>query len=329
MIDPRALLAALADGRPVSGNSLATHFGVTRAAVWKQIEKLRALGAPVIAGSGSGYRIAAPIELLDRDAILAALPQYPREQLQAVDVHWQIDSSNSELLRRAQGGTIDLRACFTELQSAGRGRRGRHWHLPLGGGLAFSLLRPFDSGMTALAGLSLAVGIAVIRALEELGFRGLGLKWPNDLQHAGRKLAGILVELGGDALGPCHAVIGIGLNLRLGAHADVDIDQDWCDLASIGDAPLPNRNLVAARLLAHLIDALDQFERLSFESFVDDYARYDALRGKTIRVPIGSEAFFGEAIGVDHTGALRVRTADREILVDSGEVSVRAMVGSS
>ena len=135
-----------------------------------------------------------------------------------VDVCWQIDSTSSELARRTTDAPA---ACLAEIQSAGRGRRGRAWRMPLGGGVALSSLRRFDVGMAALSGLSLVAGLAAIRAIEDLGVDGVALKWPNDLVVDGRKLGGILVELGGDALGPCHAIVGIGL-----ARADQHLPHD-------------------------------------------------------------------------------------------------------
>ena len=328
-IDPRSLLVALAAQPEISGSTLAARFGVTRAAVWKQIECLRALGVPIEAHAGAGYRLRKSIDLVDAEVIGAALPVATAQRLGRIDVRWQVDSTNSELLRRAQAGDADANTCFAEIQSAGRGRRGRHWVSALGGGLVFSLSRRFESSMAALAGLSLAVGVGVVRALEDFGYSGIGLKWPNDVQHGGRKLAGILVELGGDALGPCHAVIGVGLNLALDEGSAARIDQSWVDLASTCAQPLPERNLLAARLLARLMEILDQFAHFSFSSIAGDFAKYDVLCGQAVRIMSGRDQHDGIAIGVDRLGALRVRAADGEMVVDSGEVSVRAVPGAN
>jgi BirA family biotin operon repressor/biotin-[acetyl-CoA-carboxylase] ligase len=317
------VLLALAADRAISGSELATRFGVTRAAVWKQIETLRVLGVPISARAGEGYRLLAPIDLLDRREIVAALPSDLRLRIHEIAVHWQIDSTNSELLRRVDAKAPDLAVCLAEVQSHGRGRRGRNWHMPLAGGLALSLRKRFDTSMAALAGLSLAVGVALVRALEDSGFEGIGLKWPNDVYVDGRKLAGILIELGGDALGPCHAVIGIGLNLRLDVRVAERIDQPWIDLASLGTIELPSRNLLAARLLTRLVEVLDQFERAGFASFADAFAQYDVLHGQPVRISTADRQRDGIAVGVDHSGALRVRGNDGEFSVDSGDVSVR------
>lgn len=325
MIDPRELLAALSATQPVSGAELARRFGVTRAAVWKQIESLRRDGAPIDAEAGSGYVLATAFEFLDREAILCAVPADLRPRLGRFDLHWRIDSTNSELLRRIQAGETGNALCLSEIQSAGRGRRGRRWQAPLGGALMLSLAHRFETGVSGLAGLSLATGIAVAEALESFGIEGIGLKWPNDIQHAARKLGGILIEIGGDAQGPSYAVIGIGLNVRLGAWLH-DIDQAAIDLAGITPA-LPPRNALAGRLVAHLLAMLESFEREGFSAFAARYARYDVLQGRALDLSGGQGPRMGIGAGVDARGALRVRTAEGECSVDSGEVSVHVSDG--
>ncbi len=327
-IQVRELLLALGRGTPRSGNDLAQQFGVTRAAIWKQIEALRGLGAPIIARPGEGYALAAPLDLLDVAAIRAYLGEH-RSNACAIDLHWQIDSTNSALLRRVQAGELQTQACFSELQSAGRGRRGRAWHTPLGGGLAFSISRRFDASMSSLAGLSLAVGVGVVNTLAELGTTGLGLKWPNDILVGGKKLAGILIELGGDALGPCQAVIGIGLNVRMGTQSTEQIDQPWTDLASQPDYSAPSRNQLAGQLLGRLLDVLDEFAVHGFSAFADEFSRFDVLCGHPINILAGRDRREAVAAGVDRLGNLRARGLDGEYLVDSGEVSVRAVTGVS
>lgn len=319
------MLAALAGGVALSGRELGARLGLTRAAIWKQVARLRELGLGVEARPGAGYRLAAAFERLDGAAIHAALPAALRVRTAPPATFWQLDSTSSELLRRAAAGAPDLACCLAEVQGAGRGRRGRAWRMPLGGGLALSLLKRFDRGMAGLAGLSLVVGIAACEALADAGIAGVGLKWPNDLVAADAKLGGILVELGGDALGPCHAVIGIGLNLRLDDAAIAAIDQPCTDLARLA-GPAPSRNALAAGLLARLVPALERFDREGFAPFAPAFAALDVLRGREVRVLRAGAAgdAGGIACGVDARGALRVRFDDGERAIDSGELSVRA-----
>ena len=324
-LDSRSVLQALSAERAISGSALARHFGVTRAAVWKHIELLRGLGVPIHAQAGSGYRLGAAIELLDGERIRRGLDSALQESLlpSALQVHWQIDSTNSELLRQ-RDSLPPLAIALAEVQSRGRGRRGRDWHMPLGGGVALSVLRRFDGSMAALAGLSIVVGIGVMRCLDALGVRGAGLKWPNDVLVDGRKLAGILVELGGDALGPCHAVIGVGINVRIDPAQAGAIDQAWVDLAGLSAGVAPSRNQLAASLLTHLLAALDDFVHGGLTSLQSEFNGYDLLRGRPIRVVEATRERHGIACGLNAQGALRVQGSEGEFIVDSGEVSVRS-----
>jgi BirA family transcriptional regulator, biotin operon repressor / biotin---[acetyl-CoA-carboxylase] ligase len=320
-IEAAALLAELSAAHSVSGSELARRLGVTRAAVWKQIEALRALGAPIDAQAGAGYKLRWPFEALDALRIRAHLAAPLRRRLGAIDTHWQIDSTSTALLSAAAKGATDLSLSLAETQSAGRGRRGRRWVSPLGGNVYFSLLRRFPQGMGALAGLSLVAGIALVQALSDCGARGLGLKWPNDILVDERKLAGILVELGGEFLGPCHAVIGIGINLRL--PEDADIDQPHIDLAQICGGEPPSRNRLVACLITRLIAALDRFAAQGFSAFSADYAQHDLLCGRAVRVRDAHGQHDGIAEGVDVRGALKVRHGGKIVHHDSAEVSVR------
>ena len=237
-------------------------------------------------------------------------------------VHWRIDSTNTQLLRNAAAGAPALSICLAEMQSAGRGRRGRAWISPLGANVYFSLLQRCAGGMGTLSGLSLVAGVALAQALEDCGAAGIGLKWPNDLIVDGRKLAGILVEAGGEFLGPCFAVIGIGINLRL--PDGIDTGRPATDLARIC-AELPSRNFVVSRVAARLVEALDCFETDGFGAFAQAYAARDALVGRPVRVHTAQGMRDGIADGVDARGALRVRHGATLAVYDSAEVSVRTV----
>ena len=316
------LLAALASGEAVSGAQLADRAGVTRAAIWKQVETLRARGVPVQARGAAGYRLPWPVQLLDAARIRAALPRPCASRLGGLEVHWELDSTSSELQRRLAEAD-DLSMVLAETQTAGRGRRGRSWLSPPGLNLYLSCLKRFDRGFAALSGLSLAVGTMVLRAIDSLGVEGAGLKWPNDVLAGGGKLAGVLVELSGEYQGPCAAVIGVGLNLRLTDELREQAGQPACDLATLA-TELPDRNLVAARLIAALVDGLREFERHGFAPFAEDYARHDLLAGRRLKLSGAQGSFEGTGAGVDARGALQVRLPDGQLRsVDSADVTVR------
>lgn len=319
----RQLLATLASGEAVSGAQLADRAGVTRAAIWKQIEALRARGMPVEARGAAGYRLPWAVQLLDVASIRAALPRGRAARLGALEVHWELDSTSSELQRRL-GQADDLSVVLAETQTAGRGRRGRAWLSPPGLNIYLSCLKRFDRGFASLSGLSLAVGVMVLRTIESLGIEGAGLKWPNDVLAAQGKLAGVLVELSGEYQGPCAAVIGVGLNLRLTEALRAQAGQPACDLATLAGGHPPDRNTVAAGLIAALVDGLREFERHGFAPFADDYARHDLLAGRSLKLSSAQGHFEGIGAGVDARGALQIRLAGGELRsVDSADVTVR------
>jgi len=240
-----------------------------------------------------------------------------------VEVVDTIDSTNSELSRRATRQDIHRHVLVAEAQTAGRGRRGRAWTVVAGGSITFSLGWRFEQGANYLSGLTLAVGLAVARGLEALGFAGIELKWPNDLVRRQAKLGGILVELTGDALGPSLAIIGIGLNAQLPAAARRSIGQPVTDLASIARRRAIDRNLLLARILRELAAVLEAFAVRGFAPLRADWQRRHALQRKPVQVllPDGSSAR-GEVVGVDAEGALVVDNRGQRLRFLSGEVSL-------
>ncbi|WP_372016259.1 bifunctional biotin--[acetyl-CoA-carboxylase] ligase/biotin operon repressor BirA [Pseudoxanthomonas sp. 10H] len=322
-MDDRELLLRLGAGG-ISGDALARDAGVTRAAVWKRIQALRGAGMEIEARPGRGYALARPADLLDAAALRAGLPPAVAAGIGTLEVAWSLDSTNSELLRRP--ATTATAVLLAERQTAGRGRLGRSWNSPLGAQVCLSVRRGFEGGLARLGGLSLVAGVAVAEALHGLGYHDVGLKWPNDLVAGDRKLAGLLVEGGGEHAGPVQAVVGVGINVRLPQAATRAIDQPWTDLAQLGSTATPSRNVVAAAVLAALLPALDAFDVEGLAPFLPRYAALDALAGRAVRVSAGREPVTGQAMGLAADGGLRVRTGDAgtERVFHAGEVSVRA-----
>jgi BirA family biotin operon repressor/biotin-[acetyl-CoA-carboxylase] ligase len=322
------LLTRLANGEPLSGAGLAEQIGVTRAAIWKQVQALRARGVPIESRGAAGYQLPWALQMLDSSRIRASLSSEVSASLGALELHWELDSTSSDLQRRGSAAP-DYSFVLAESQTAGRGRRGRPWLSPPGLNIYLSCLKRFESGFAALGGLSLAVGVVVMRALEDLGVAGAGLKWPNDIlvqanDGFGGKLGGILVELSGEYQGPCAAVIGIGLNLRLTPALHDQAGQPVSDLAALTAGMPPDRNRMVACLIKSLVEGLRQFEREGFSGFAEDYARYDLLSGQPLRVSSARGEFEGIGAGVDPRGALQVSTADGSLRrIDSADVTVR------
>ena len=224
------LLPLLANGEFRSGQDLATALGVSRTAVWKQLNNLAELGLEIESVKGRGYRIPGGLDLLDAAAVQAGLQPQAAGLLAQLELLEATDSTNAEVMRQLTGGAGSGLVCSAEQQSAGRGRRGRQWVSPYGRNLYVSVAWEYQQGAAALEGLSLAVGVGVARALAACGLPPVQLKWPNDILYGGAKLGGILLEMTGDAAGACQVVVGVGLNVAMPAVAAHAIEQDWTDV---------------------------------------------------------------------------------------------------
>jgi BirA family biotin operon repressor/biotin-[acetyl-CoA-carboxylase] ligase len=329
------LLRHMADLGFHSGESLGDALGLSRAAVWKQIQALQEEGIEFETIHGRGYRLITPVEPLDAQLIRRELSPEHADSIE-ITVLNEVDSTNAYLLTVATDRPRRVHVCFAERQSAGRGRRGRRWQSPYGTSLAMSLLWRVDAGAAALAGLSLATGVAVAEALEKLGASGLKLKWPNDLVYRkteeanshDAKVGGILIEVSGDAAGPCYAVIGLGLNIAAPVgHKDMSrIEQDWINLSELmpsGQAVF--RNHIGAAIITALMDMLPRFEKEGFACAVEGFRCRDALYGREITVLRGEQTVNGIAAGIADDGCLLFETGGQRQVLMSGEVSVRAV----
>lgn len=278
-----------------------------------------------------GYRLSNPVELLDERLIRAELAPGRARQLRNLELLFDIDSTNSRLLDSAPPPPGQADACSSELQHAGRGRRGRRWVAPFGGSVALSVAWTFVDGASALPALSLGVGVAVARALRRAGAQGISLKWPNDIWFEDRKVGGVLIELRAEASGPAHVVIGVGINVALPAAVRRDIEAAGVRVAAAADAcaEAPSRNRVAGAILDELLSMLAAFEREGFAAFRDAWLALDALSGRSARVLLGSTVISGTARGVDHDGALLLDTGDQVRRFVSGEASLRVNEGDT
>lgn len=253
-----------------------------------------------------------------------AVLRQPGAQPVAIEVVAETGSTNADLL-----GRLDSLAMPTmlaaEMQTAGRGRAGRSWHSTPGGALTFSLAWKFVSPLQALAGLPLAVGVAIAETLAGLGV-DVRLKWPNDVMRDGRKLAGILIESASVRNGPggVWAVIGIGLNVAVPDNLAAKIDNPVADLSG--------SDIDRERLLAALLDGLSEvlagFDRTGFAEFSDRWNRLHAYAGRQVAIlDHGRISHEGRAVGVDLAGRLLLDTAAGKVAVTAGDVSLRSMEG--
>jgi BirA family biotin operon repressor/biotin-[acetyl-CoA-carboxylase] ligase len=316
-------LRALADGAFHSGEDIARALGVTRSAVWYGIRDISGAGFGVEKVRGRGYRLARPVSLLDAARVRQALGDDAVE----VEICDSLDSTNTRLLQRAAQGARSGYALAAEIQTAGRGRRGRVWHSGPGHTLTFSLLRHFSQGARELAGLSLAVGVGLARALREAGAREARLKWPNDVVLPAGKLAGILIEMQGDVLGPSVAVIGVGVNVRADARVQAAVGQPVADLEA-ATGGVVDRNALLAGLLREMTTVIDLFAREGFAALRGEWQDLHAQQDRPVQLlmPDG-QVIAGIARGVADDGALLLETAEGLRRQHSGEVSLRVLAG--
>ena len=307
----RKLIEILSDGEFHSGDALGQALGISRAGIWQKIEKLADVGLIVHRVKGKGYRLEAPLELLNSDNIQSALNAINELPELNVDLHFDLESTNDLALSSAILENSHGKVILAEYQRKGRGRRGRQWLGSIATNLYMSMIWHFHQGANQLSGLSLVVGVAIEQALKSLGVGDIQLKWPNDLMISGQKLGGVLVEVSGDLNSHCAVVIGIGLNIKMSKQAIVEIDQPWIDLASAGYETLSRHQIVVA-IIRSLADCLKQFEAQGFAAFHQQWNQLNAFDHQRIKIQIGEKTLSGTCIGVDQSGGLKLNGVDGE-----------------
>ena len=315
----RDVLRLLQDGEYHSGEAIGSVLGVSRAAVWKRLQSLESeLGLVIHRVRGRGYRLQAPISLLD----------CARLEDDCCDAGWafvcfeSIDSTNAEVLRRLAANDPAPLLIVAEKQEGGRGRRGRSWVSPYAANLYYSLGLRLEGGSFPLEGLSLTVGLAVLRTLEESGCAGSGLKWPNDLLVGGRKIAGILLELAGDPSDACQVVIGIGVNVNMLPGDSIAIEQPWTSLREQAGR-LQDRTVVALSLGRWLRHYLALHAAGGFASLQAEWQAEHLWQERPVSLQAGAQRIDGKVLGVDRAGALRLEVEGEERQFSGGEISLR------
>jgi BirA family biotin operon repressor/biotin-[acetyl-CoA-carboxylase] ligase len=317
-----SLIDLLSDGEIHSGEELGRALGVSRAAVWKQIEGLRRKGVGIEVAPGRGYRLQGLMEPWNEARLLDLLSLEARAMLQRLEVRRTTGSTNDDVADLMRRGTAGAVVCLAEEQTSGRGRRGREWYSPWGRSFYCSFGWTFAEGLSALEGLSLAVGVALVRALGRYGIEGVGLKWPNDLEVDGAKLGGILIEIQAEAGGHCQAIIGVGLNLSLPADAAARLGRPVTDVASLKRGGIA-RNQLGALLIEEVLLLLRDYPQSRFGAVREEWLRLDVLRGMPVEVSGLQQVVMGIGCGVDERGALLVETCSGMVTVQAGEVSLR------
>lgn len=323
------LLAMLAEGSFYSGEQLARKLKISRGGVWKLMNSLKALGVDIESVPRQGYRLPRAVDLLDKQAIVAALPAAGRSLLERADVLLTVDSTNRFVADLPPPRPGHFQLCTAEVQNAGRGRRGRSWVAPFGSGVCMSLGWQFAEAPPAFSALSLAVGVAVVKAFERLGIAGVGLKWPNDLQWQARKLGGILIEMRGESAGPAQVIVGIGINMHMPAAVRMQLAEREAaliaDMHEIMRDETPTRNVLIGAVVTELLGMLQTFATHGFAPFQEQWRQLDTLADAPVKVISGSQTTLGIARGAEADGTLLVEVDGELRKFVSGEVSLRAV----
>ena len=316
------IIDVLADGKFHSGEILANQFKVSRVSIWNAISEAEQFGIEIHSVRGKGYKLTHAVELLDESSIKRAIGEQANFfNIEVMDI---ITSTNSVMMQRASEGLPHASCIATNIQTAGKGRRGRKWISELGENLTFSFLWRFNQGAAMLSGLSLVVGIALIRTFKQLGINQALLKWPNDVlifhEKAYKKLAGILIELQGDMDGQSFAVIGIGINLNISKKQIRKIDQPAIDLQTITQESMNPNNLIAL-IIKELARVLSEFELNGFSSLKEEWVMSHAFHEKVISLTKGDgQNVIGKVIDISDEGSLILQTNQGQQNFSSGEV---------
>jgi len=310
------LLFLLADNQFHSGEELGKELGVTRAAVWKKLKKLDEMGIDLHSVKGRGYRLPEKLELLSLEKMYELGLSLPAK------LHFKTESTNGDVKKLIQAGDDLPILIVAELQTQGRGRRGRQWQGGVGKNIMMSFGWHFDQGATVVEGLSLAIGVAVSRALKKYDVGDVSLKWPNDVLVDGKKICGILLEIVADQ-DTCDVVIGLGLNVSMSNRDMETVDQPWTDIRSHLDV-VPGRN----ELLVTLVSEVEQV-CVGFSSgdglmaYITEWMQQDALKNQKVKLIVGDREEYGVARGIDPSGALLFEQDGVTRALYGGEVSVR------
>jgi len=317
------ILGRLLESSTISGQALSEELGVTRAAVWKQIERLRSLGFQIEAAGRNGYRlVACPDSLMEPMVRLRVDTKWAGQEICYFS---EADSTNRRAKEMAAQGAKDGTLVIANAQTQGRGRRGRSWISPVGDGIFMSLILRPQMHPSRVAKLSLLTAVAVAQAIREVTGLDARIKWPNDVVCQGKKVCGMLLEMTADEECVHDVIVGVGINVHQ-KEFDEEIRETATSLELLCGRFIRRSDVVCA--------FLRRFEALYALLFEDEaalmalYRECSATLGRQVQVISLSGTFTGTAKDVTPDGALLVLDEDgaiREVL--AADVSVRGVMG--
>jgi len=306
-VDNYSLIRYLQANGTTSGEHLGEIFGVSRAAISKRMKLLDDVVERIPA---KGYQLVSGRSFVSNEAVNALTMRFNDIEVTSV---LSVGSTNSELMSQARAGAHSPALLVAELQTEGRGRRGKQWLQPCGTGLSFSLRWTFSGGFNILSGLSLSVGLWVASALDALGFSA-ELKWPNDIYLNGAKLGGVLVEVEGDANGPVTVIIGIGLNVTEAP----TVEQAASCLGEV------DKDELLVRVVGQCVQGLKEFEEMGFGPLRDRWLSRALWLNQPVTVVSGLSQRHGIYRGVTERGELCFEEDASEFVLSGGEISLRS-----
>lgn len=327
MLQASEVLQCLSCDQYLSGQVLADRFNVTRAAINHHISKLQDLGVAIESVSGCGYRLRYPIYLHNQDYLHDTLTRTCSKRLDVLQCWPQIESTNDAAKTIATPASGMFSVVLAELQTAGRGRRGRIWLAPYGANITLSVVWNLHQSLHTAGLLSPYLAVQIAQVLDRMGVPGIKVKWPNDVYCADKKIAGILIECRAEINGSCHLVVGLGLNAYM-SHSTVDfsehvIQQPWTDIVTqLPDFKL-SRDDIAVACINAIVSGLNSFDQQVPESFSEVWSQWDLLHARAVQVETEKATTSGVALGINQQGCLRLLTERGEQEIMLGEVSLR------
>ena len=316
------LLEIISNGNVYSGQDLAASLNVSRAAIWKSIKHLQALGLEIRAIRGKGYQLLEKFEFLSKEEIRSMMTSKSKKSCKDIGVVFKTNSTNSYLLNQLDNESIHGSVVFAEYQLGGRGRRNKKWISPIGSGICFSVGWRFEVMPISLGLLSLYMGIAVARSLNSLKIKEVGLKWPNDIITTGHKIGGILLDIRGESTGPLDVIVGVGINYELPKYRLISVDQPIIDVCSVSKKRF-SRNMIAASLLSNVLEILHDLQTGANLNLLNEWRQFDYYIGKEATLILPNEKITGILKGVDEQGSLLMLVDGKLLSYRSGEVSLR------
>ncbi len=303
----------------VPGGVLCDKLDVPRAELLKRIDSLRSRGYVIDTRGGLGYRL---VEVPDRLGEAQIAPLLATGELGRKIHHFdEVESTNDEAHRLADAGALHGEVVVADFQTQGRGRRGRSWVAPRGTALTFSVILRPALPATRAPEITLVAAVAVAEAAREMGAPAARIKWPNDVECKGRKIAGLLTELRAEPDRVRHAVLGVGFNVSLQMH---DFPEELRQIATsllLESGERLARPVVCAALLEHLEEWLSLHETEGFPPVADRWRELSSTLGRRVRIVGGGETVEGDAVDLADDGALLVRIAEGTLVrVVAGDV---------